>query len=265
MEITEFVAARKAVLKEKIHSMDRPPHLMIVLANDDPASASYDRGKMKDGAEIGAVVEMTKFDSSVSEDELLRKIDEFNNDPEIDGIIVQLPLPKHISEEKVKRAVDPKKDVDGFHPLSSFYPCTPYGIILYLEEIGFPFRGKNAVVLGRSNIVGKPMAKMLLSKDCNVTVLHSKTSEEDKAFYLAHADLIVVAIGRQGFLDNRFSYKKDAVIVDVGINRGDDGKLHGDAVPGLPVALQTPVPKGVGLLTRLALMENLVKAYESKK
>ncbi len=265
MEITEFVSARKAALRKKIQSMDRPPHLMIVLANDDPASASYDRGKMKDGGEIGAVVEMTKLDPSVSEGELLAKIDEFNEDPEIDGIIVQLPLPKHISEEKVKKAVSPAKDVDGFHPLSPFYPCTPYGIILYLEQIGFPFRGKNAVVLGRSNIVGKPMAKMLLSKDCNVTVLHSKTSEEDKAFYIRHADLIVVAIGRQGFLDNRFSYKKDAVIVDVGINRGEDGKLHGDAVPGLPVALQTPVPKGVGLLTRLALMENLVKAHESKK
>lgn len=264
MEITDFVSARKAALREKIQSMDRPPHLMIILANDDPASASYDRGKMKDGAEIGAVVEMTKLDPSVSEDDLLGKIAAFNRDPEIDGIIVQLPLPKHISEEKVKRAVDPAKDVDGFHPLSSFSPCTPYGIILYLEEIGFPFRGKNAVVLGRSNIVGKPMAKMLLSKDCNVTVLHSKTSEEDKAFYLAHADLVVVAIGRQGFLDNRFSYKKDAVIVDVGINRGEDGKLHGDAVPGLPVALQTPVPKGVGLLTRLALMENLIKAHELK-
>ncbi|HBS02633.1 MAG TPA: hypothetical protein DEA63_02055, partial [Firmicutes bacterium] len=154
MEITEFVSARKAALRKKIQSMDRPPHLMIVLANDDPASASYDRGKMKDGGEIGAVVEMTKLDPSVSEGELLAKIDEFNEDPEIDGIIVQLPLPKHISEEKVKKAVSPAKDVDGFHPLSPFYPCTPYGIILYLEQIGFPFRGKNAVVLGRSNIVG---------------------------------------------------------------------------------------------------------------
>lgn len=238
---------------------------MIVLANDDPASAAYDRGKMKDGGEIGANVEMTKFSPEVSEKELLAAIQRFNEDPSIDGIIVQLPLPKHISEEKVKQAVSPRKDVDGFHPLSTFYPCTPYGIILYLEHEGFSFRGKNAVVLGRSNIVGKPMAKMLLQKDCNVTVLHSKTSEADKAFYIAHADLIVVAIGCQGFLDKRFNYKKEAVVVDVGINRGDDMKLHGDAVPGLPVALQTPVPKGVGLLTRLALMENLVKAYLESK
>lgn len=265
MEIRDFVKLRKEALSSQIKTMARPPHLMIILANDDPASASYDRGKMKDGAEIGALVEMRKFSPDVSEQELLSCIEQYNNDDSVDGIIVQLPLPKHISEEKVKRTVDPRKDVDGFHPLSSFLPCTPYGIILYLEEIGFSFRGKNAVVLGRSNIVGKPMAKLLLAKDCNVTVLHSKTSEEDKAFYLGHADLIVVAIGRQGFLDNRFKYKEDAVIVDVGINRGEDMKLHGDAVPNLPVRLQTPVPGGVGLLTRIALMENLVKAYENKQ
>ena len=142
-------------------------------------------------------------------------------------MIVQLPLPKQISEERIKLAVDPKKDIDGFHPLGSFDPCTPKGIVDYLSAEGFNFKGKNAVVLGRSNIVGKPMAKMLLKKDCNVTVLHSKTSEEDKKFYLAHADLIVVAIGRLGYLDGRFQYKKDAIIVDVGINRGEDGKLQG--------------------------------------
>ena len=127
---------------------------------------------------------------------------------------------------------------------------------------GFSFAGKNAVVLGRSNIVGKPMARMLLARSCNVTVLHSKTSEEDKAFYLAHADLIVVAIGKQGFLDRRFVYKPTAIVVDVGINRGEDGHLHGDAIPGLPVALQTPGPGGVGLLTRLALMENILEAHK---
>ncbi len=264
MEIREFVKERKLALAERIKLMPHRPHLMIILANDDPASASYDRGKMKDGAEIGALVEMTVFTPDVSEGKLLSTIERFNKDESIDGIIVQLPLPKHISEEKVKRAVDPRKDVDGFHPLSSFYPCTPLGIICYLEAENFPFRGKNAVVLGRSNIVGKPMAKMLTAKDCNVTLLHSKTSDEDKAFYLGHADLIVVAIGKLGYLDDRFPLKEGAVIVDVGINRGEDGKLHGDAVPGLPVRLQTPVPGGVGLLTRLALMENLVEAASKR-
>ena len=264
MEIREFVKERKEALAKQISAMDQPPHLMIVLANDDPASASYDRGKMKDGAEIGANVELRKFSPDVSEEALLSSIEEYNEDPSIDGIIVQLPLPKHISEEKVKRTVNPRKDVDGFHPLSPFSPCTPLGIIHYLESEGFQFRGKNAVVLGRSNIVGKPMAKMLTAKDCNVTVLHSKTSDEDKAFYLGHADLIVVAIGKLGYLDDRFPLKESAAIVDVGINRGEDGKLHGDAVPGLPVRLQTPVPGGVGLLTRLALMENLVEAASKR-
>ncbi len=264
MEIRDFVKERKLALAKRIDKMTRPPHLTIILANDDPASASYDRGKMKDGAEIGALVDLVKLSSDVSEEELLSTIEHFNNDESVDGIIVQLPLPKHISEEKVKLAVNPKKDVDGFHPLSSFSPCTPLGIIRYLEEERFPFRGKNAVVLGRSNIVGKPMAKMLTKKDCNVTVLHSKTSDEDKAFYLGHADLIVVAIGKLGYLDGRFPLKKDAFVVDVGINRGEDGKLHGDATPSLPVRLQTPVPGGVGLLTRLALMENLVEAASGK-
>ena len=146
------------------------------------------------------------------------------------------------------------------HPLSSFIPCTPKGIVSYLENEGFTFSGKNAVVLGRSNIVGKPMARLLLSRSCNVTVLHSKTSIEDKKFYIKHADLIVVAIGKEGFLNNDFEYNKDCYVVDVGINRGVDGKLHGDAIPNLPVKLQTPVPGGVGLLTRLALLENLMEA-----
>ena len=129
---------------------------------------------------------------------------------------------------------------------------------------GFDFTGKNAVVLGRSEIVGKPMAKLLLSKNCNVTVLHSKTTEEDKRFYIAHADLIVVAIGRLGFLDGRFDYKPSAVIVDVGINRNEEGTLRGDAIPDLPVALQTPVPGGVGLLTRISLIKNLFIAAKNR-
>lgn len=264
MDIRSYVAERKASLKEEVLACSRKPKLVIVQVNNDPASDSYVRGKLKDGAEIEADVSLLKLDPSTSEEALLEVIDGLNRDPSVDGLIVQLPLPKHISESKVKFAVDPKKDVDGFHPLTSFVPCTPKGIVMYLEAEGFAFRGKNAVVLGRSNIVGKPMAKLLLSKDCNVTVLHSKTSEEDKAFYLAHADLIVVAIGRLGFLNNRFAYKKEAVVVDVGINRGEDGKLHGDAVPDLPIALQTPVPGGVGLLTRLALMENLLEAYRNR-
>ena len=137
------------------------------------------------------------------------------------------------------------------------------GIINFLKDEGYTLQGKNAVVIGRSNIVGKPMAKMLLAESCNVTVLHSKTSSEDMARYIENADIIVVAIGKAGFLDNRFKYKESATIVDVGISRDETG-LHGDAIPGLPVKLQTPVPGGVGLLTRLALYENLLEIVSKK-
>lgn len=264
MTIKEFVALEKQRLSKEVETLDRKPHLVIIQANDSPASDAYVRGKIKDCGEVGAEATLCLLPPTVEESYLLEKIAEYNADEAVDGLIVQLPLPKHISEAKVKLAVDPKKDVDGFHPLTTFTPCTPKGIVDYLTEVGFEFTGKNAVVLGRSEIVGKPMAKLLLAKNCNVTTLHSKTSEEDKAFYLGHADLIVVAIGKLGFLDNRFKYKEDAVIVDVGINRNEEGKLRGDAIPDLPVKLQTPVPGGVGLLTRIALVKNLIIAAKNR-
>lgn len=264
MTIKEFVQQEKLRLAEETASFSRPPHLVIIQANDSPASDAYVRGKRKDCEEVGARSTLCLLSPTVSEEELLQKVAQYNADPDVDGLIVQLPLPKHISEAKVKLAVTPEKDVDGFHPLTTFTPCTPKGIIDYLTDIGFDFVGKNAVVLGRSEIVGKPMARLLLSKHCNVTVLHSRTSEEDKAFYIAHADLIVVAIGKLGFLDRRFTYKPNAVIVDVGINRNEEGKLRGDAVPDLPIAVQTPVPGGVGLLTRLALIKNLFIAAKKR-
>ena len=194
----------------------------------------------------------------MSEAELLKEIDKLNHDDSVDGFIVQMPLPKGINEETIKLAVSPAKDVDGFHPLSKLNPCTPQGIMDYLHRENVDILGKNAVVIGRSNIVGKPMAKLLLKESANVTVLHSKTKFEDMHNYIKNADIVVIAIGKQHYLDNRFEYKPSAVIVDVGINRDENG-LHGDAIPGLPVRLQTPVPGGVGLLTRLALMENLLK------
>lgn len=258
--VKEFVAERKKLLSELVKGKGKPPRFAVIQVGDVPSSNAYVRGKLKDADEIGIIPVHIHLPEEITQEALLSEVERCNKDPEICGLIVQLPLPKHISEEAVKLAIDPKKDIDGFHPLSSFDPCTPKGIIMYLESIGFSFAGKNAVVLGRSNIVGKPMAKMLLARSCNVTVLHSKTTEEDKAFYIAHADLIVVAIGRQGFLDERFTYLPSAIVVDVGINRGEDGHLHGDAVPSLPVSLQTPVPGGVGLLTRLALMQNILEA-----
>lgn len=258
MTIKEYVASRKLEIKDIVSHMDKIPSLTIVQVNEDAGSNAYVKGKLKDAAELGIKANLMKLPLDTSEEKLLSIIDELNKDESVDGFIVQMPLPNQIDEEKVKLAIDPCKDVDGFHPLSKLYPCTPKGIMNYLHHEGIQIMGKNAVVIGRSNIVGKPMAKLLLKESANVTVLHSKTSEEDKKFYIAHADIIVIAIGKQGFLDSRFTYRPDAVIVDVGISRDETG-LHGDAIPDLPVRLQTPVPGGVGLLTRLALFENLLE------
>jgi methylenetetrahydrofolate dehydrogenase (NADP+)/methenyltetrahydrofolate cyclohydrolase len=202
------------------------------------------------------------LDKTISEEEVLSILDKYNNDPDVHGIIVQMPLPKQINEEKIKVSVAVKKDVDGFNPLSKLNPCTPYGIIKYLKYLNFDFVGKNAVVVGRSNIVGRPMNTLLINESCNVTVLHSKTKKEDMANYLKNADLVVSAIGKKYVLAG-YEYKKSAYLIDVGINRVD-GKLYGDFPPELDVALQTPVPGGVGLLTRLALLENLMEAYKNE-
>jgi len=258
MTIKEYVAQRKQEIKDLVLVIKPVPCIGIVQLNEDAASNAYVKGKLKDAAELGIKADLIKLPIDTSQEKLLKLINKLNKDKIHDGFIVQMPLPRQINEETVKLAVDPKKDVDGFHPLSSLNPCTPKGIMTYLKYEKVPLLGKNAVVIGRSNIVGKPMAKMLLAESCNVTVLHSKTSREDMERYIANADIIVVAIGKAGFLDNTFKYKPSATIVDVGISRDENG-LHGDAIPDLPVAKQTPVPGGVGLLTRLALYENLLE------
>ena len=260
MTIKEYVKAKKAEMRDLISGMKRKPKLVIVQINEDEASYAYIRGKLKDAADLGVEAELIKLPLETTQEELLRKIDELNHDDSVDGFIVQMPLPKQINEETIKLATDPSKDVDGFHPLSKLNPCTPQGIIDYLKSENVEMFGKNALVIGRSNIVGKPAAHLLLKENCNVTVVHSKTTFEDMSRYIAHADIIVIAIGRQHYLDNKYQYKPSAVIVDVGISRDETG-LHGDALPGLPVRLQTPVPGGVGLLTRLSLIENLLKIY----
>ena len=258
MVVKEYIKVRKEQLKNEIASLNEPINFVIVQLNEDEASKAYVRGKLKDAAELGINAKLIKLPIETSEEELLKEIDKLNKDESVDGFIVQMPLPKQINEETVKLAVAPSKDVDGFHPLSNLNPCTPQGIMNYLKHEGVEFLGKNAVVIGRSNIVGKPMAKLLLKESCNVTVLHSKTSFEDMYRYLENADIVVVAIGRQHQIDDKFKFKESAILVDVGINRDENG-LHGDILPDRKVALQTPVPGGVGLLTRLALMENLLK------
>lgn len=261
MIIKDYVKARKEEIKLEVSKMEKKPTLVIVQLNEDEASKAYVKGKLKDAAELGIDAKLIKLPVETTEKELLKVIAKLNKNRKVDGFIVQMPLPKQINEETIKLAIAPEKDVDGFHPLSALNPCTPQGIMNYLKSEKVEFLGKNAVVIGRSNIVGKPMAKLLLKESCNVTVLHSKTSHEDMKNYLQNADIIVVAVGKQHLITKDYEFKKTAVIVDVGINRDADGKLHGDVEPDLPVALQTPVPGGVGLLTRLALMENLLKIH----
>lgn len=263
MTIKEYIKERKEEIKLEVAKMEKKPTLVIIQLNEDEASKAYVKGKLKDAAELGIDAKLIKLPVETSEKELLKEIARLNKNKKVDGFIVQMPLPKQINEETVKLAVAPEKDVDGFHPLSELNPCTPQGIMNYLKHEGTQFLGKNAVVIGRSNIVGKPMAKMLLKESCNVTVLHSKTSKEDMARYLKNADIVVVAVGRKHLITKEFEFKKSAILVDVGINRDEEG-LHGDIEPGLPVALQTPVPGGVGLLTRLALMENLLKIHSRR-
>lgn len=263
MTIKEYVRDKKQKLKEKIDNLSIKPCFAIVQVNDDEASNAYIRGKLKDASEVGIEAKLFKLSSNSTQDDVLKQIDVINKDDTYHGLIVQMPLPKQIDEELIKRSVYYKKDIDGFSPLSWLNACTPSGILHYLKDNNIEIKGKNAVVIGRSNIVGRPMARLLLNESANVTVLHSKTSEDDMRFYVEHADIIVVAVGKKYFLDNRFNYKKSAVIIDVGINR-IDGHLYGDVVPNLDVKLQTPVPGGVGLLTRLALLNNLMEAYEDE-
>lgn len=262
MDIKEYVNTKKQLLKQEIDNLIVKPKLIIIQVNDDPASMAYIKGKKKDLESINASFEHISLPLNTTEEELINVINKYNQDSTVDGILVQMPLPKQISEDRIKEAVSKEKDVDGFHPMSSLVPCTPKGIMDYLHEQNIEFSGKNAVVVGRSNIVGKPVAKLLLDANCNVTILHSRTSNSDMEFYLKHADIIIVAVGRKYFLKN-IGLKQTAVVVDVGINR-ENGKLYGDCEPDLGVALQTPVPGGVGLLTRLAMLNNLLICYKNR-
>ena len=255
--IKEYVANRKLVLKEELKETNL--RAVIVQVGNVEASNRYVRNKIKDLEEVGIKTELLHFDEHISEEALLLAIKGLNNDEFVTGYLVQLPLPKHISEEKVNLTIDPAKDIDGFHPLSKTVAATPLGVYNYLKAMNYNFSGKNAVIIGRSHIVGRPMHKLLLDANMNVTILHTRTSEEDKRFYLEHADLIVVAAGKAGVVNKSYKLKESAVIMDVGINFNEEGKLIGDCEKDLPVAFQSPVPGGCGLLTRLAVIENLIE------
>jgi methylenetetrahydrofolate dehydrogenase (NADP+)/methenyltetrahydrofolate cyclohydrolase len=247
------------------------PGLAVVLVGDNPASQVYVRNKVKACEENGLHSVLEKYDASLTEAELLARIGALNDDPAIHGILVQLPLPPHIDAHKVIEAISPAKDVDGFHVGSAgalmvgqpgFKPCTPYGCMKMLESIGCNPKGKHAVVIGRSNIVGKPMAMLLLQASATVTVCHSATP--DLAFHTRHADIVVAAVGKRNVLTADM-VKAGAVVIDVGMNRNDEGKLCGDVdFEGVKEVAGwiTPVPGGVGPMTITMLLVNTIESAE---
>ena len=265
------VALRAAALRTR----GITPGLAVVLVGDSPASQVYVRNKVKACEDNGLHSVLEKYDASLSEADLLARVDALNSDASIHGILVQLPLPAHINAQKVIEAISPEKDVDGFHVASAgalmvgqpgFWPCTPYGCMKMLESLndgaGYDLRGKHAVVIGRSNIVGKPMALMLLQQNATVTICHSATANL-KALTL-QADVIVAAVGKRNVLTADM-VKPGAVVIDVGMNRNNDGKLCGDVdFEGVKevAGYITPVPGGVGPMTITMLLVNTLEAAE---
>lgn len=266
-QIRADIARRAAALKSQGHT----PGLAVILVGEDPASQVYVRNKIKACEDNGLTSIFDKFDATLSEAELLTRINALNADPHIHGILVQMPLPKHINPHKVIEAIATHKDVDGYSTLSAgelmtgqpgFRPCTPYGCMKLIESTGLDLRGKHAVVIGRSNTVGKPMALLLLQANATVTVCHSGTP--NLGFHTRQADVVVAAVGRRNTLTADM-IKPGAVVIDVGINRDDDGKLCGDVdyagVAAVASAI-TPVPGGVGPMTITMLLVNTIEAAE---
>ncbi|MCU9613831.1 bifunctional methylenetetrahydrofolate dehydrogenase/methenyltetrahydrofolate cyclohydrolase FolD [Caldibacillus lycopersici] len=271
----EVSIKKKQALKEEVTKLKNngiTPGLAVVLVGNNSASQTYVRNKQKACQEVGIHSLLLHYDESISEEFLLEKIHELNNDPIIHGILVQLPLPKQIDAKNILEAISPEKDVDGFHPSNvgkmmtgepSFVPCTPLGIMELLKEADVSLKGKHAVVIGRSNIVGKPIGQLLLAADATVTYCHSKT--ENLRYYTSQADILVAAVGIANLI-TADDVKQGAVVIDVGMNRNDAGKLCGDVLTDdviEKVAYITPVPGGVGPMTITMLLANTVQAAKN--
>lgn len=266
-QIKEQIKKRVGELAEK----KLKPKLTVIIVGENPASKVYVAGKEKDCAECGFDSEVLRLDEAITQQQLLAEIEKRNNDSSVNGLIVQLPLPGHIDEKAVINAIDPRKDVDGFTPINvgrlvigedCFAPCTPAGCIYLIKSTGIDLTGKNAVVIGRSNIVGKPVSIMLTAENATVTVCHSKTQNLKQI--CRNADILVVAIGVARFVTADM-VKEGAVVIDVGMNRDENGKLCGDVDYAQcfdKAGYITPVPGGVGLMTRAMLMQNTLKALE---
>ena len=272
-----LAAKMQAELKVKVDKLkeaDNVPGLAVILVGEDPASQIYVRNKARQATAIGLNSSVVRLPETVSEQELLDLIEQYNQSEQWHGILVQLPLPEHISEEKVLLAIDPEKDVDGFHPVNvgkmvigedTFLPCTPAGIIEMIKRTDIDIEGKECVVIGRSNIVGKPMAMLMLKENATVTIAHSRT--KDLKEVTKRADIIVAAIGKAKFVTADY-VKEGAVVIDVGMDRDENGKLCGDvdfeSVSKVASAI-TPVPGGVGPMTVTMLLVNCLRSVELNK
>ncbi|MET3318241.1 bifunctional methylenetetrahydrofolate dehydrogenase/methenyltetrahydrofolate cyclohydrolase FolD [Peribacillus butanolivorans] len=270
-EIAE--AVRQEISKEvqQLREKNIVPGLAVILVGDNQASQTYVRNKQKACEDLGMHSVLIKKPGDLTQEELIQNIDELNQDDSIHGILVQLPLPGHIQEKAIIEAISPEKDVDGFHPINigrmmtgqdAFLPCTPYGVMVMLEHIGYELEGKHVVIVGRSNIVGKPAGQLFLNADATVTYCHSKT--KDLAYYTKQADVVVAAVGKRDTITSDH-IKEGAVVIDVGMNRNDEGKLCGDVAfeeVKNKASYITPVPKGVGPMTITMLMKNTVKSAQ---
>lgn len=255
-----LAASIRGELHELVIQRNLHPCLAIVTVGDDPASAVYVRNKKKACDEIGIECRHIRYSESITQATLKSSIRILNNDPSVHGIIIQLPLPKHLNAEEIKEYVWRSKDVDGFGQNSLFHPCTPEGVIRLLDHYNIPIEGQHAVILGRSNIVGRPLAKMLLDRNATVTVCHSKTPEYVKNFLLHNAHIVIAATGVPNLIE--LPYAHFITYVDVGINRDKDGKICGDIPQEVKDRSQayTPVPGGIGPMTVAMLMEHVVQA-----
>jgi methylenetetrahydrofolate dehydrogenase (NADP+)/methenyltetrahydrofolate cyclohydrolase len=271
----EIAAKKKVEIAsevQKLKELGITPGLAVILVGNNHASRTYVTNKEKTCRELGMHSVLIELPEMATQEELLTKIEELNGDPAIHGILVQLPLPKHIDETKVIESISPLKDVDGFHPINigrmmtgqdAFLPCTPYGIMVLLEEMDISVAGKHVVVVGRSNIVGKPVGQLFLNQHATVTYCHSKTI--DLQYHTSQADILVAAVGVANFI-NADHVKEGAVVIDVGINRNEAGKLCGDVAfeeVSQKAGYITPVPKGVGPMTITMLMYNTLKSAKN--
>ena len=264
-------------LKDQVEELNKQgftPKLSVILVGNDDASQSYVKSKKKAAEEIGMISEIIHLDESTTEKEVLNELGRLNNDDSVSGILVQVPLPKQVSEQKVLEAINPDKDVDGFHPTNigklyinkqTFVPCTPLGIMEILKHSDIDLEGKNAVVIGRSHIVGQPVSKLLLQANCTVTILHSRTKNMSE--YLKNADIIVSAVGKPRLV-TKDVVKEGAVVIDVGNTPDENGKLKGDVdydeVKNVAGAI-TPVPGGVGPLTITMVLNNALLAEKMRR